>query len=70
MRAYSLKSLNVRFTVAMSPNVTTASFVTFTGMLYTSLGVSKTLGTSTLKLPRPVSCLPPGITILLLLIEL
>ena len=70
MRAYSLKSLNVRFTVAMSPNVITASFVTFTGMLYTSLGVSKTLGTSTLKLPRPVSCLPPGITILLLLIEL
>ena len=33
IRAYSLKSLNVLFTVAMSPNVTTASFVTLTGML-------------------------------------
>ena len=33
IRAYSLKSLNVLFTVAISPKVTTASFVTLTGML-------------------------------------
>ena len=33
IRAYSLKSLNVLFTVAMSPKVTTASFVTLTGIL-------------------------------------
>ena len=33
IRAYSLKSLNVLLTVAISPKVTTASFVTLTGML-------------------------------------
>ena len=50
----------------MSPNVTIASFVTFTGISYTSFADSIILGTSILKLPLPVSCFPPGIIKLLL----
>jgi hypothetical protein len=61
-----VKSLNVRLIIAISPRVTIASFVTFTGIAYTSFADSIILGTSILKLPLPVSCLPPGIIKLLL----
>ena len=68
--AYEVKSLKVLLTDAISPNVTIASLVTFTGIAYISLADSMMLGTSMLKLPRPVSCFPPGIIKLLLATEL
>ena len=64
-RAWLVRSLKVRRTVATSPNVTTESPLAATGRSNRSGAFSMTLGTFTDMRPWPVSMLPAGISRLL-----